>query len=130
MPPPRIDPTKYWQPPDIEEDLCEQMTFNRFQEITRSLVHYTSPPTRETEIMREYQGKWYSQRLESHMEVTVQLTREYVTVEDRVKFLQEAAIMGQFKHRHIERLYGVVTIGEPVSLTICEYGPIKKLFHC
>ena len=116
MPPPRIDPAKYWQPPDIEEDLCEQMTFNRFQEITRSLVHYTSPPTRETEIMREYQGKWYSQRLESHMEVTVQLTREYVTVEDRVKFLQEAAIMGQFKHRHIERLYGVVTIGEPVSL--------------
>ena len=33
-----------------------------------------------------------------------------------VKFLQEAAINGQFHHPNIVKLHGVVTVGEPVSL--------------
>lgn len=32
-----------------------------------------------------------------------------------VKFLREAAIMGQFHHCNVMQLYGVVTLGEPVS---------------
>ena len=35
--------------------------------------------------------------------------------EEKVKFLQEAAIMGQFSHPNVVKLYGVVTVGEPVS---------------
>ena len=35
--------------------------------------------------------------------------------QEKVKFLQEAAIMGQFHHRNIVKLYGMVTVGEPVS---------------
>ena len=31
------------------------------------------------------------------------------------KFLQEAAIMGQFSHPNVVKLYGVVTVDEPVS---------------
>ena len=38
---------------------------------------------------------------------------------DRVKFLQEAAIMGQFRHHNIVQLYGVITDEEPVSLCLC-----------
>ena len=34
--------------------------------------------------------------------------------EDKVKFLREAAINGQFKHPNVVRLIGVVTVGEPV----------------
>ena len=34
---------------------------------------------------------------------------------DRVSFLQEAAIMGQFQHPNIVTLMGVVTIGNPVG---------------
>ena len=34
---------------------------------------------------------------------------------ERVKFLQEAAIMGQFSHPNIVELFGVVTVGDPVS---------------
>lgn len=34
---------------------------------------------------------------------------------DKVKFLQEAAIMGQFSHPNIVKLHGVVTVVEPVS---------------
>ena len=34
---------------------------------------------------------------------------------DKVKFLQEVAIMGQFQHNSVVKLYGVVLSGEPVS---------------
>ena len=36
--------------------------------------------------------------------------------EDKVKFLQEAAIMAQFRHPNVIMLYGVVSRGDPVSL--------------
>ena len=35
---------------------------------------------------------------------------------DRVKFLQEAAIMGQFSHPNVVTLHGVVTKDDPVRL--------------
>ena len=35
--------------------------------------------------------------------------------EDKVKFLQEAVIMAQFKHPNVIMLHGVVTSGNPVS---------------
>jgi len=39
---------------------------------------------------------------------------------DEVKFLQEAAIMGQFLHANIVKLLGVVTVGKPVSwIMVC-----------
>ena len=34
---------------------------------------------------------------------------------EKVKFFQEAAIMGQFHHPNVITLHGVVTVGEPVS---------------
>ena len=49
------------------------------------------------------------------MEIAVKMLKPNTTEEDRVKFLQEAAIMGQFNHPNIVKLYGVVTMGEPVS---------------
>ena len=42
-------------------------------------------------------------------------TRHGTSEEDTVRFLQEAAIMGQFRHPNIIQLLGVVTVGEPVS---------------
>ena len=43
------------------------------------------------------------------------------SLEDRVKFLQEAAIMGQFKHPNVVMLHGVVTVGKPVSILSAPY---------
>ena len=34
--------------------------------------------------------------------------------ENKVKFLQEAAIMGQFNHRNVVVMHGVVLTGKPV----------------
>ena len=48
------------------------------------------------------------------MQVAVKTLRQNTGEGDRVKLLQEAAIMGQFIHPNIVRLYGVVTVGNPV----------------
>ena len=49
-------------------------------------------------------------------EVALKTLKENATKTDRVKFLQEAAIMGQFRHANVIRLHGVVTHGNTVSL--------------
>ena len=49
------------------------------------------------------------------IKVAVKTLKEGAGEEDRVKFMQEAAIMGQFKHFNVVTMHGVVTDGEPVS---------------
>ncbi len=58
------------------------------------------------------QGVWQSPG--GAMEVAIK-TNQSKEEGDKVKFLQEAAIMGQFRHPNVVKLYGVVTVGEPVS---------------
>ena len=48
--------------------------------------------------------------------VAVKTLNKGVGEADKVKFLQEAAIMGQFRHPNVVKLYGVVTEEEPVSI--------------
>ena len=40
------------------------------------------------------------------------------TETDKIRFLQEAAINGQFRHPNVVKLIGVVTIDQPVSKTL------------
>ena len=56
------------------------------------------------------------------MEVAVKTLQSSASQGDRVKFLQEAAINGQFRHPNVVKLLGVVTVGEPVSVnTLCVF---------
>ena len=48
-------------------------------------------------------------------ELAIKTLRAELPEEEKVRFLQEAAIMGQFSHPNVAKLYGVVTVGEPVS---------------
>ena len=48
-------------------------------------------------------------------DVAVKMLKPNSSEQDKVKFLQEAAIMGQFSHHNVVKLYGVVTLDEPVS---------------
>ena len=47
--------------------------------------------------------------------VAIKTLNNNTSEDERVKFLQEAAIMGQFHHSNVVKLHGVVTIGYPVS---------------
>ena len=61
-------------------------------------------------------GIWQHSELE--LEVAVKLLKSESTEEERVMFLQEAAIMGQFNHPNILKIYGVVTLSEPVRKAV------------
>ena len=55
------------------------------------------------------------------VDVAVKTLKDGAVDEDRVKFLQEAAIIGQFSHPNVVKLHGIV-IGEQVRaylITLC-----------
>ena len=64
------------------------------------------------------------------VEVAVKTLQSSASQEDRVKFLQEAAINGQFRHPNVVKLLGVVTVGEPVSINNPLFVCIWKHFTC
>ena len=66
-----------------------------------------------------HQGRWTSPKGEGKVDVALKTLKEGAGEQDKVKFLQEAAIMGQFSHPNVVKLHGVVTEGEPVSETPC-----------
>ena len=53
-----------------------------------------------------YEGVWKTPN--GSITVAVKELREHAEEEYRVKFLKEAAIMGQFNHPHIAMLHGVI----------------------
>ena len=66
-------------------------------------------------------GMWQSNS-STEVEVALKTLQSDSAEVDKVRFLQEAAIMGQFQHPNVVKLYGVVTVGEPVSLDQREGG--------
>ena len=48
-------------------------------------------------------------------EVAAKSMENGASEEDRIKFLQEAAIMGQFNNPYIVKIYGVLIASQPVS---------------
>ena len=60
------------------------------------------------------------------VEVAVKTLKEGSVEQDRVRFLQEATIMGQFKHPNVVKLHGVVIEDEPVrnmsELMVCTFA--------
>ena len=60
------------------------------------------------------------------IQVAVKTLNSECSEADRVKFLREAAIMGQFKNNHIVELYGVVTENAN-TMIVLEYMPKRDL---
>ena len=67
-----------------------------------------------------HKGTWVrklgEKKREVSTEVAVKTMRDGATEEDTIKFLQEAAIMGQFKQPNILRIQGIIMEGDSVSL--------------
>ena len=61
----------------------------------------------------------YWKRRSGVVEVAVKsMPAEHTDTEDRVKLLQEAAMMGQFRHPNVVQLHGIVTDGTSVSYAV------------
>lgn len=65
--------------------------------------------------------------LDDNLEVAIKTLNTNASSKDRLRFLQEAAIMCQFDHENVIKLYGVVT--EPPITIILEYMPHGDLKH-
>ncbi len=50
------------------------------------------------------------------IEVAVKTLREGAREQDRIKFLQEAAVMAQFKHTNVLKLHGIAIEEDSVSI--------------
>ena len=48
-------------------------------------------------------------------DVAVKIMKPSALEDSKVKFIQEAAILGQFFHSNVTKLYGLVTLNNPVS---------------
>lgn len=83
------------------------------------LLSSSSFSTSVSKTLGEGQFGYVSKGMWAHAnerhEVAVKMLKPDATDQDRLKLLQEAAIMGQFSHKNIVKLHGVVTVGEPVS---------------
>ena len=84
-----------------------------YQEIPRSTITL-SEKLGEGQFGEVFKAEMRTVRGAS-LEVAVKLVKKGSPPEERTKLLQEAATLGQFKHRHVVRLIGVVTLQEPVS---------------
>jgi len=109
---PSTESEHYWCPANNEADLYRQLSQHKYQEIPRSSV-IQDEQIGEGEFGVVCQGEW-----QNVSGVVQQVAIKMLHSEDnKVKFLQEAAAMGQFNHPHVARLFGVVTVGKPVSGT-------------
>ena len=69
-------------------------------------------------------GLWYSPA--GPKEVAIKVLQDKADKMEKVKFLQEAAIMGQFHHPNVITLHGVVTVGEPVMTSNLFLAPTNQ----
>ena len=70
-------------------------------------------------------GMWHTEQGE--LDVAVKMLNCKASEEATVRFLQEAAIMGQFRHPNIVRLHGVITVGEPVGGLIIHTSSLSQI---
>ena len=84
--------------------------------LSRSVGHLGSGQFANVE-----EGTW-KKGVNKEVRIALKTMKPGSTEEDKIKFLQEAAIMAQFRHPNVIGLYGVVSKGEPVSIYVCLFA--------
>ena len=102
----------YWRPAHTAAAIFDQMSNGKYLEIPLSSVK-KKLKLGEGQFGEVFKGEWSTPT--TTLTVALKSLKSSASDEERLKLLQEAAIMGQFIHPHIVKLYGVVTLSEPVS---------------
>ena len=138
----------YWEPSSREDELKMQIQMLRMDEITaeRLRLLWISNVLNNIEekntlslsfgrVCEELgsgqfgvvnRGVWSVG--DEEREVAVKSLADDSTEDKRIQFLQEAAIMGQFKHPNVITLHGVLTENDPVSKVLTKCNFVLKMF--
>jgi hypothetical protein len=103
----------YWRPASNKEDLYQQLSQRKYREIPKHHIRITEH-LGSGQFGTVNKGVWQRGEEGGVVEVAVKMLQEGTSEQDTVRFLQEAAINGQFRHANIVQLLGVVTVGKPV----------------
>ena len=113
----------FWEPEDTETGIYSQMAGKRYREINPDFLT-------QDEILGQgnfgfvHGGVWNSKK--GRIPVAIK-SLKVENDEKNVKFLQEAAIMGQFNHPNVLKLLGVVTLSHPyMMVTELMNGGLKE----
>ena len=77
-----------------------------------------------------YQGEWTKPGERGGVPVAVKTLKEGAKEEDKVRFLQEAAIIGQFSHPNVVKLHGIVTGEEVMGVKTLSVSVCGFCLHC
>ena len=96
----------YWLPGFKEEEIYQQMASHHYQEFDGECIELLN------KLGEGQFGEVYKAVLKTptgtSQDVAVKVVKKGAPQEERLKLLQEAAILGQFRHIHVVALKGIV----------------------
>ncbi|XP_019850411.1 PREDICTED: uncharacterized protein LOC100638128 isoform X2 [Amphimedon queenslandica] len=118
----------YWTPGADCSSIYDQLYKYKFRELRRDQIKI-GDHLGSGQFGSVCKGVWQSPT--GPLEVATKTLTGNTSDDDRVKFLQEAAIMGQFHHPNVVKLYGMVTIEEPMMIVLefMNNGDMKNYLH-
>lgn len=111
---------RYRSPAASETGLYSQLNENNYSELSRLSVKLLTP-LGSGNFGQVLLGE-YTNSEGSVVQVAIKTVKSGSKEVEKMKLLQEAAIMGQFVHPNVVRLVGIVTVGEPL-MVVLEYMP-------
>ncbi|XP_019855623.1 PREDICTED: serine/threonine-protein kinase STE20-like isoform X3 [Amphimedon queenslandica] len=103
----------YWRPACQASDLYDQLAKRKYREIRQNQLRLVKH-LGSGQFGTVNEGVWHSPTGE--VKVAIKMLPKACKEEEKIKLLQEAAIMGQFSHSNVVTLHGVVTVGEPLMI--------------
>eukprot|EP00117_Sycon_ciliatum_P013124 scpid20563/ scgid4905/ Ephrin type-B receptor 1 len=103
------------QPPCTAGDLYSHLAEREYLRLDHDTIHLKER-IGQGHFAHVYKGEWNVGDEVRH--VAVKKLKSGASAETTTRFLRESAIMAQFNHQHIVRLYGVVVQGEPMMLVL------------
>ncbi|XP_019855064.1 PREDICTED: high affinity nerve growth factor receptor-like [Amphimedon queenslandica] len=124
-----IEDTEYWEPDSNTDGIYQQLSDRKYREIIRHQIKVTDY-LGSGQFGTVNKGVWTTPTAGS-VSVAIKTFNDNTSEDERVKFLQEAAIMGQFHHPNVVKLHGVVTIGHPIMivLELISGGDLKEYLN-
>ncbi|KAL5475522.1 hypothetical protein EMCRGX_G025349 [Ephydatia muelleri] len=122
------DENPYYAPASQEMELYIQLENQKILKVRRHEIETTDAMLGSGHFGGVQVAVWNGPKGKCEVAIKT-LNPSSIKPEDKIKFLQEAAIMAQFKHPNVIQLYGIVTDGEQVMLVMELAGNKDLLTH-